>query len=242
MVISLTAFQRPELLEQTLTSFRTAVAELDEDVILIARVEPSIHQEQILELLSADLGCDITVTLNDERLGLQRNTLFVLKDAWNVAQEIGEDFVLHLEDDLLLAPDCLRVTAWMRDHYRDDPEVAFLALTQTGPAPTDPDAWLSVGLSTHFECHIWGTWRSVWEELLADWPHDWPNHWAQRVNDSTINGRLQARPLLSRSVSIGVYGQHCNPYYHATHNPDGWAADVSVPSGAYREAGMVNAA
>ncbi len=241
MVISLTAFQRPELLEETLNSFRTAVEELDEDVILIVRVEPSEFQDQVLSLFSADLGCDITVTLNDERLGLQRNTLLALKDAWAVADELGDDFVLHLEDDLLIAADGLRVAAWMRDHYRDDPGVAFVALTQTGPAPSDPDAWLSVGLSTHFECHIWGTWRPVWEELLAEWPHDWPNHWAQRVNDSTINGRLQARPLLSRSRSIGVYGQHCNPHYHATHNPDGWAADVKVPPGAYREQTAVSA-
>lgn len=239
MIVSLTAFQRPDLLEQTLAAFAVAVEEADEEVALVARVEPSPHKESILRELAPHAS---SVTVNDQRLGLQKNTLLVLRDAWGLADTAGDDFVLHLEDDLVIAPDALRLAAWMRDHYRDDGNVPFVALTQTGECPTDPDAWMAVSTSPWFECHVWGTWRPGWEELLAAWPHEWPNHWAQRVNDSVMAGRLQARPLLSRSASVGVYGVHCNPYYHERHNPNGaWAAHVDLPAGDYRVAGLVTA-
>jgi hypothetical protein len=36
-------------------------------------------------------------------------------------------------------------------------------------------------------------------------------------------------PVLSRSRSIGIRGQHCRPENHVIHNPRVWAEEYEVP-------------
>lgn len=235
MIVSLTAHERPDTLAQVIKSLETARQHLAEPAVLVARVEPSHHRGRILNLLNL-WGGPTLVAANSRRLGLQANTLAVLTDAWAAADTYQEDFVLHLEDDLLVAPDGLRLAAWMRDQYRDSPTIPYVTLTQVHARP-GPGDYLTVTTSGWFECHVWGTWRSEWAtRLLPAWPHEWPNHWAARVNETIMDGRLQAAPVLSRSRSIGVTGQHCTPELHERHNPTVYAADVTVPAGPYRHA------
>jgi hypothetical protein len=159
---------------------------------------------------------------------------------------MDEDFVLHLEDDLVLAPDALDLAVWMRETFRDcaDKICPFISLTRVGEPP-DPADHHRVLMTSWFECHVWGTWRPIWfNQLRPSWPHQWPNHWAAIVNDgdhraepalslpSVMQGRMQAQPALSRSYSIGVRGVHCDEGAHQAHNPFAeWAGNVQVPGG-----------
>lgn len=122
MIVSLTAYNRLDYLRDTLASIDVAAAAIyPEPTFLVARVEPSPVQAQVLDMIGSDRGT--YVTLNDELLGNPLNTLAALEDAWRLANHFGEDFVLHLEDDFLLAPDALAMHTHMRDLYRYDLDV-----------------------------------------------------------------------------------------------------------------------
>lgn len=233
MIVSMTAFDRVEYAAEVAESLRVARERLDEPVTLVVSLDWSERSGEMRELLAPDVLLDQT-----QRRGLQLNTRLVLDRAWELAGERGDDFVLHLEDDLVLAPDALECAAWLRDRYRDDDRVGWVSLTEVHTIPGDDDHH-AVGLFPWFECHVWGTWRPMWEQLRGDWPHEWSNHWAARVNDRSMFGTVQARPLLSRSRSIGVYGQNCNPSFHERHNPRVYAGDLDVAEGDWHEAAAV---
>jgi hypothetical protein len=234
VIVSLTAFERPRYLRETVAHLAAAASALDEPVVVLARVEPSARVDDVLAILAPYRN--IFVRVNSDRLGLQANTLAVLDWAWGVAAASGEDFVLHLEEDLLVARDGLRLAAWLRDTYRDDADAQFVSLTNCGStreALYDRTGGVlltecnKVWRTDWFECHVWGTWRPEWDRLRAAWPHEWSTHWARRVNEGVLTGH-QVLPVLSRSKSIGVVGQHCEPHAHETHNPLVWAESVFV--------------
>ena len=228
MIVSMTAYDRVEYAAPVLASYLEAVDQLDEPVTLVVALDWSDEAGAMAALLPTD-----EIIVQPSHVGLQVNTLAALREAWAVAGEQGEDFVLHLEDDLVLAPDALRLAAWMRDNYRDDDHVGFVSLTEAQHDPGPGDRY-AVAVNGNFECHVWGTWAPMWERMEEDWPHEWETHWAARFNDELhMYGRSQARPLLSRSRSIGVHGQHCNEHYHALHNPRVYAGDLELAGGGY---------
>jgi hypothetical protein len=232
VVVSLTAYNRVDYLRETVDRLYAAVDAIDEPVFIVARVEPSDVQDVITSIIGGGRGTYVTV--NDEKLGLQANTLAVLDDAWRVADLFREDFVLHLEDDLLISEDALQLAAWMRETYRGHKTADFVGLTNVHNEPT-PEDYGEVVLTDWFECHVWGTWDYVWKNKLRPrWPHEWYDHWAARVNEGDIM-RNQVIPSLSRSYSIGVYGEHCNPDFHARHNPRIWAGQLDPIQPIYRE-------
>jgi hypothetical protein len=241
MIVSLTAFERPRYLRETLAHFAAAASSLEEPTVVLAQVEPSDKLDEVLALLAP--YPNIYVRVNEERLGLQANTLAALDWAWGVAAVSGDGFVLHLEDDLLIAHDGLRLAAWLRDTYRDDADAQFVSLTNCGstraklydrsvPPPSD---WNRVWRTDWFECHVWGTWTPEWERLRSVWPHERRDHWAARVTEGELTGH-QVLPVLSRSKSIGIVGQHCEPHAHEEHNPLVWADDLGFRvRGGYEE-------
>lgn len=235
MIVSLTAFNRLDYTAEVVESLRVARARLDEPVTLVVSLDWSEQAAEMRALLEPDVLIE-----QPQRRGLQLNTRLALDRAWELADAQGDDFVLHLEDDLVLAPDALECAAWMRDRYRHDDQVGWVALTEVHTVP-DRQEHHAVGLFSWFECHAWGTWRPMWEQFRADWPHEWPTHWAARVNDRSMFGTMQARPMLSRSKSIGVYGQHCNPDFHERHNPRVYAGDLNIRDGAWHDAALVAA-
>jgi hypothetical protein len=227
MIISMTAYNRPEYLKPVLESLEEAIYICDEPVFVVVSIDYSDRWMEIADMLPHGRGWYHYYS-DREKGGLQRNTLRALDYGWSLARRLGEDFVLHLEDDLLLAPDALEMACWMRDECRNVEDIGFVTLTNVHNDPV-PEKYGNVYRSPWFECHAWGTWRPVWRRLRDNWPHEWDDHWAARVNDLEMFGLLQALPELSRSKSIGEYGVHSNSDYHAQHNPKVYAGDIEYP-------------
>lgn len=245
MIVSLTAYDRPEYLTETLYALQQARKHIAEGVILVARVEPSPVAEDVRDLIE---GWRVHprgtyVTINERRLGLQHNTFEALSDAWAVAERMKEDFVLHLEDDFVLSPDALAMHAWMRDTYRRDANVFFTGSYGCRTADEVKPGWeTKVYRGTSFSCRAWGHWRDVWDnELRAEWPHGegivkdgLPAEWAWFVNERVMDGRKeQVLPELSRVMHIGIEGEHSTPELHR----NGWEglplADAIYEAGYY---------
>ncbi len=210
MIVSLTAYNRPDYLRKVVHALIDAESFLEEPLHVVARVEPSKHSDAIMDMLDRE-GWHALV--NETRKGLQQNTWAVLCDAWAYAAEESDDFVLHLEDDFVISPDGLRLAAWMRDKYRHSGKLfTGLGGTRMGGDPSE------IRSCSAFSCAAWGTWQSVWEKLMKPtWPHGKgiikegvPAEWAYFVDDAKLmrGEHLQVVPVLGRVTHIGIEGTH----------------------------------
>jgi len=87
-----------------------------EDCRLIAHTDGGPNRSQeVADLLQQRPFCDTQVCFHPDHLGFDQATFQTLRDGF-----VDADFVVHIEDDILLAPDALEWFAWARDRYRDD--------------------------------------------------------------------------------------------------------------------------
>jgi hypothetical protein len=243
MIVSLTAYQRPATLARVMESFREARKQLDERIILIARVEPHTTHSipNIVTINDACAAGDLfDVHTNPERLGLTQNAYWTMQHAWKYAETQGEDFVLHGEEDRLLAPDALKMAAWMRDEYRDDPEVAFITLKGLlNPNPADV---MAVMRYHRFTTGWFGYWHRTWKDLIVEeWDHGDQSSFDQNLEDAmTERKQAQVHPVVSRSIHLWEDGEHAVHYTSGTGDPEREkcplaGADVPIPEGDYWE-------
>lgn len=242
MIVSLTAWKRPYYLREMLDALEVASSEIDEPLYVVTRVEPSERQDEEMALL--DRGWRWRTVVNEEHLGIQRNNFAAISDAWELARLTGEDYLLGMSDDIVLAPDALRLTVWMRERYRAEREVLFTGLFsaaeperfEPGGDAEPPAGYLRVTKSRWFYCQGWGTWRAFWEE---DWLPNWnregrDDSWDSNVNLFVMQGRVQALPLLSRCKHIGLLdGTHSTPETFVNDSPTRFAGDETIPDGSF---------
>jgi hypothetical protein len=223
----MTAWRRPEYLAETLEALDVASAEIDEPVLTVAYVEPGFPEVRNMLL---DRGRGTWVFENVKRLGLQRNTRAAIEQAFALGRKVGEDYVLGLPDDLVLAPDALRLAAWMRERFRDEPDVLYTSLF-TSESVCGPAHWHRVVTSEWFHCQGWGTWQNRW---LHEWRPRWNldgryDSWDSNVNVNVMRGRLQALPRLARCRHIGLLdGEHSTPELFKKDLPKLFAGDLHL--------------
>lgn len=238
MIVALTAYNRPDYLREVMDSIEVARRRLSpEPLFIVARVEPSPVQATLAEIIGSGRGTYVTV--NDELYGHVANIRAAWEDGWAVAERFGEDFVMHLPDDILVAPDAFECAAFMRDAFRDDPQA--IATSLFSRAEPQPDRWRLVAPITGWSSQGAGTWAKEWPRLTAVWePHIEKK---QRGNDPEgyrgidrcIHEDLlykgsrffQVAPILSRCKHIGLEnGVHTTPETFLGDSPTVWAADV----------------
>lgn len=239
MICSLAVYNRPEYLTEVIRSIRDAVNHLNEPVTFYVRVDPSPVAVEVVQLLLNGLPDPdhVNMQFNKEQLGCAANTKAVIEDAFTA----GADFVFHLEDDLVLAPGAFHLAAWLRDTYRDDPEVLCVGVKSVWK--TSPGDENLVRLTNWFGCHTWGTWRYEWyNDFVPRWEPLREGEvgyrgWDVTINDKIMRDYAQALPLLTRSQHIGEHGTFANgKSYPPSIAPD-WdiAQDVSRTLGPYKE-------
>jgi hypothetical protein len=110
--ITITGWQRPQLFHALLKSL--AANDLRGWQIFV-QLEPSEYVE-VYRAAAAEVLADVPVfvTANPERLGIRMNPYSLLSRVF----EGKADFVLYLEEDLLLAPDATALAQWYASNHR----------------------------------------------------------------------------------------------------------------------------
>jgi hypothetical protein len=123
------------------------------------------------------------------------------------------DYVIHVEDDVLLAADALPYFRWAR-RYGADPEVWTVAAWRhaRGWLPgcgreMMADEIAMARKQPFFTCWGWATWRDRWREMESNWTQggDHELSWDVRM-EQMRGGRVQVCPMISRAVNIGKTG------------------------------------
>lgn len=157
-------------------------------------------------------------------LGCNANTLATLDYGFEHV-----DFVIHVEEDVALAPDALEFFEHAANTYQDSPEV-FSATGYSRPVTDrEPDPNLVIRRSWF---HPWGfaLWRNRWAHARAEVANNLNGAtWDHYVNAYVMrNGLVEVAPLLARSNNFGrmtSIGTLPPEWYDRNHTLTEWAGD-----------------
>ena len=129
------------------------------------------------------------------------------------------DYHIHLEDDTVPSPDCLRWFEWA-SRFRNDASVfSVSAWNRCGGESS------LAGRRQWFTPWGWATWRDRWDEMRERWSPHGAESWDVAVNTVFRGGRVELFPALSRVQNIGEHGgAHATPQvWRDAQRVDSWA-------------------
>jgi hypothetical protein len=217
-VICIVAYNRPNYLRDVLTHL--AAADGIENHITYFSIEPS--DSGVIELAQGfSASKQNIVHVNDHVKGCHAN----IQRAMEAAFELG-DFVLLVEDDIVLAKDALQWVMHARTTYANDPTVFSVSTYGDSchvgdschfeSSADNDDFRFAVAKRHHFTPWGWGLWRDRFEEFgdkYVGWDMQMNFHVEMKDAISGIvdhsrpgvrRDRYEVFPVLSRSNNIGV--------------------------------------
>ena len=167
-----------------------------ENYKIICCVEPV---NGVLPALIDGHPLNVELVVNDRLLGLWANKKKALTLGFNEG-----DYVIHVEDDILLAKDALTMFEACYD-LKDDPSIFTVTSYRGGDAASEGNGKivsdavkLQLGKSRWYTPWGWATWKDRWDSFKDEWDgHD------QVLNHGIRGDRFEVFPLLSRTKSIG---------------------------------------
>lgn len=209
--IILTAFDRPEYLERTLET--VAAARGLESWNFYANIDPSPRLNKVCDVIEKFIP-SARILVNESRLGVLENPYRAFATAFT-----DHEFVLRLEDDVLISSDALEYAEWAAEMYRWDQGVALVQL-HSMYSKGDPE---TVDWTTDFSPWNWGTWIDRWMNYIGPtWDRDYSTNngvpgveagWDWNLNTRVLPNlnKYVIAPVQSRSEHIGTYGTHGTP-------------------------------
>lgn len=155
----------------------------------------------------------VTVLTADRNLGCNESTKRILSVAFE-----HSDYVIHNEEDILLAPDALQYFEWA-EQFKADPSILSVAawrhdsgwLAEHGPFPDGQQIETKVTKMGCFHCWGWATWKDRWQNMLANWTgnDDQTLSWDVALEAYRVREKLyEVIPFVSRAFNIGHGGIH----------------------------------
>lgn len=232
--ILLTTYNRPHYLEKVLESWQH-VRHFQEWPLHVF-VEPSEEMPQIIGMLESLDHPNMHIHINPTIYGVLHNPWVGFETLF---REEHFEFVVRVEDDLLVSDDILEFFAFQAEKWEQRENVyAVLGFTNENG---DDDAYRLV---PNFSPLIWGTWWYIWQDKIGpSWDHDYstynhtPGHqagwdWNLNTRIYPADGALSVAPTSTRVKDIGEFGVHAN----GTLTDDGGGFKAHREQTDYREA------
>jgi hypothetical protein len=178
-----------------------------EDYLVSLHVEPGYPR--VLELARSFPLPNRNLVVNDTRLGCTANIHSALKYGF-----MRSEYVIMVEDDVLLAPGALKYFEWAREVFRDDPSIFTVAAYRKEEVAAKD--FYTYGKEQWFTPWGWATWKDRFVEMTDKWGWNEVDSWDCVVSKHARGERYQVYPTLSRSQNIGaVGGTYCpGPEWH----------------------------
>jgi hypothetical protein len=196
-VITMTHFNRPSY-------SRLAIEWLGRcsgirDYKIVCHLEHSdIMTEMKRVIYSQSKNLDIEIVECGSRLGNSKNTQAALEHGFSLA-----DYVIHIEDDILLYPDALEYFEYCNNRFKQEKEVVNICSFVRQMGHVCPRTHSNrIGSRRWFCPWGWATWQDRFQRMLdLELFNDMPGF------DQNINTVLQGNeihPIISRSQNIGA--------------------------------------
>jgi hypothetical protein len=220
--IAISAYNRPEYTQRSLAAiFGAKGFSKDRYKIFAAmdRIDSGSFNMDVLNVLQ-DFG------INPYIVPSKYGCNYTIKAALELAWEDNPDFVLMIEDDIIISDDALMYIEWAAEKYRDDHSVRTVGLWGHNNGyslgnPLTEGEHGRVMRQNYFTCWGWGTWKDRWEEMFATWTTGDDSHntsWDVIVS-SHLGNRVEILPSISRAYNCGEHG--------GTHRGRAWPGIVA---------------
>jgi hypothetical protein len=229
-VITLTLAYRPNYTREVLAALSRCRG--INDYLLLPTIEPVCTE--VIEQVDRVNFCECLPHVNASRQGCDANTLLSLKRGFGIS-----DYVIHLEDDIVLTSDALEYFEHCRA-YDNDPNVFTVTAYNRMPCEAVAGRFYTCHRRPWFHPWGWATWIDRFEEMVAKWdtfevlrcsapdspPGKWDaalNRWRGSIWDTHCVGRVRAGrheiyPRLSRAQNIGeLNGENVEPDFQREH-------------------------
>jgi hypothetical protein len=149
-------------------------------------------------------------------VGEKHGCNYTIKKALDLAWEDNPDFVLMIEDDIIISDDALMYIEWASEKYKDDNSVRTIGLWKSKNGwdfgkPLSNSTLFKVDEQVWFTCWGWGTWADRWKEISETWTTGNDSHdtsW-DVVMYGHLGNRKEVVPSISRAYNCGeLNGTH----------------------------------
>lgn len=224
MRVAMTAYRRPDYLENTLAAWLSVRGLTDLHVSIDYSDTQMIMADVVHRSAQLNHSVNVYLTLRPKHLGVLEHPYQLLCEEF-----ADHDFAVLAEEDVLPSVDTLEYMAWCRDYLADTKIMAACAHSRfVGSVPVDGRK--TIHTARTFDPLIWGTWRDKWATWLQPtWDHDYSSgdegheagwDWNIRKRVLAVSGHQCAFPLTSRSLHIGQHdGVHTDPMQPADEAP-----------------------
>jgi hypothetical protein len=202
--IAISAYNRPEYSRRSLAAIFGAKGfsvEKYKIFCVIDCYEDGSYNQEVYDVY-ATFG--IATFVVKEKHGCNYTIKKALESAW----KDGPDFVLMIEDDIIISDDAFEYIEWAAERYKDDPSVRTIGLwghDNQPSIPISPKDYGKVMRQNYFTCWGWGTWKDRWEEMNHTWTTGDDSHntsWDVIVS-SHLGERVEILPVISRAYNCG---------------------------------------
>jgi len=204
-IVAMTAYMRPHYLKQTLDALSSCVG--INNYHLVISVDPAqdpVIRESIRDIVLRIGFCKCTRLFNQRKMGLNINTLTAIAEGFRFS-----DFVVYVEEDVLLGPDALAYFDYCGNKFQADKSVFSITAVFNKRCIQDEE-YLKIDRQKWFTPWGVGLWLDRWHEIgpKESWGKIGKMSWDAYVNRNIRRDRHEIYPLLSRGKNIGVIGEH----------------------------------
>jgi hypothetical protein len=201
--VTLTAWNRPDYLRRTVDALSKADTR---GYALVAVLDYEFDPECYRIIHGIGFMPKHIITL-----GTSYGVDFISKHAIETALRFGSTLNVALEDDTLVAPDCLNLVNWWSEQ-KISGETVLTCFTFS----QDRKNHQEVVLTDDFHSSVWCAKSELLRWLLTRWC-EIPGWDTSLRNTLRVSGIKCVAPRLSRAANIGEVGIHYNPELFAQH-------------------------
>lgn len=232
MIITSTQYRRPEYTYEMIKHLKNCIGIEECKIIFSVDYYSSYQTDFIYDMLSEINFCDIEININKPALGCNGNTKKALETGFRY-----DDFVVHVEDDILLSPHSLEIFAELRNKREDNTFSISLynRLNKQDITEEEYGVVLKRPLFVPWGFGLWSHRYSLIEDCFTNSPDpakyaSWDVQVAKRCYDMNLQ---HIYTKLSRVDNIGAEnGVHVpNPEWHElNHRVPFWADMITDDS------------
>jgi hypothetical protein len=205
-VIVLTACSRPEYTRRLLRALDQCYG-VDEYYFIVSLDYIGGVSEEVKDICYSWLKIGKgELFVNDPPYGIDTNKIKTFEKAYAISE-----YVIHLEDDIIPARDCLRYFEWGNERFKSDKRILAINSYNKYPSGWSIDLLYSCFVSNSVNVWGWGIWKDRWEELMSS-GKDFNSCFDARVLEYLEEKHmLFVHPVIARSQNIGeIGGVHTN--------------------------------
>lgn len=226
--ISMICWKRPDYLKKALASIGKADHSGFDSLHIFAEPEGGAEMEYLLANTAAYIPEDLPVVVhrNPNRLRVDANGFVAVSHAFDV---LGADLNVHVEEDVVISPDALRLSTWygVNASSFQEPVMCFCLHHHGGEAPTEKNVHFTKAVHG-FSPYGWAATKDNWARWLK--PEWFTNRWNDMGKygwdwslDYHSKGTHTVKvlvPVVSRANTVGEFGG-------VNMTPEQWRADFS---------------